>query len=50
MFTPFLLTAVLSTLVTVALCSAGIILLAEARWRHHPLARRASLPPRRSPC
>ncbi|BEV17921.1 hypothetical protein HBDW_47090 [Herbaspirillum sp. DW155] len=33
MFTPFLLTAVLSTVMPVALCPAGIILLARARWR-----------------
>ncbi|MBN9359099.1 hypothetical protein ACIPLR_06495 [Herbaspirillum huttiense] len=49
MFTTFLLTAVLSTLVTVALSATGIYLLAEARWRHHPLASRASLPPHRLP-
>lgn len=49
MFTTFLLNAVLSTLVVVAISATGIYLLAEARWRHHPLARSASLPPRRLP-
>ncbi|WP_197416647.1 hypothetical protein [Herbaspirillum rubrisubalbicans] len=44
MFTHFLLTVVLLMLLTVGLSSVGIYLLAEARWRHHPLARAASLP------
>nr|WP_198981228.1 hypothetical protein [Herbaspirillum sp. ASV7] len=38
MFTTFLLTAVLSTLITVVLSSLGIYLFAESKWRHHPLA------------
>jgi len=39
MFTTFLLTAVLATLITVVLSSLGIYLFAEAKWHHHPLAR-----------
>ena len=37
MFTTFLLTAVLSTLVTIASSVTGSYLLAGARWRHHRL-------------
>ena len=38
MFTTFLLTVVLSALITVVLSSLGIYLFAESKWRHHPLA------------
>ncbi len=49
MFTTFLLTVVVFVLMTVVLSSLGIYLFAEAKWRHHPLARNTCLPGQRMP-